>query len=462
MDMDNEKFYAVRDSKIVIRKTKLLRFLENLGYRKLLTSTNDFELVKVSKGSIVEKGYDHMMATDIRKYLEEKDEERVFEEILGKDYTSKSLLKNLKSVSIEFSQGNKNESIFFYKNGVVKITADNYRIIPYDEYEGFLWKEQISERDFTPNSKYRSAAFAKFVYNLSGKDIERFKSLRSIIGYMLHSYKDQTFSPAVILLDEDVDVDNEEAKGGKGKSLLVEGIGKVVSYYFKDGKTLKNKNQFQFSGYQRYQKIISFDDVNPNFDFESLFSVITGHFSLEKKYENEKIIPFSESPKFIISSNYMLDGVRGYSSDRRKIEFEISSHYGRHLTPIEEFGCRFFDDWDIEEWSKFDSFMIMCAKEYLSSGLTIPQSINLVENKLRKETHPKFIAFVKEEIKKSGRYNKKDLFEKFREQYRKEVFGVSPHQFTKWIRIWAEHNGHFYDIQKSNSKQYIEVKLKGN
>lgn len=461
-DNVNGSFYKVAPNngnpKVIIEKTKLLAFWENLGYRKLILKNGKFELVKVSNNSIVELVEDYRLADEVRNHLEESNHQIVYEEFLKKDYASSSLIKNLKGIEIDFNNGNSNEAHFFYKNGVVKISSENYSIVPYNEYEGYVWKHQIIDRPFIPTNDCRKAVFAKFVNNLSGQNLERFASLRSVIGYMLHSFKDQTNSPAIILLDEDMDLNQEEARGGKGKSLFAKGIGMIVPYYFKEGKNF-NKN-FLFSGLEKHHKVIFLDDVKKDFDFESLYAVITGDFSLEKKFKNEEVIPFSESPKILISSNYMVSGVRGFSEERRKIEFEISSHYGKHLTPFQEFGHRFFDDWDENEWSKFDSFMLICCKDYLKYGLIKPESINLIDNRLKTETHPKFVEFMDEEIKGDCRIDKRDFLAKFREKYKPEFFGLSPNQFSKWLTIWADFRGHQFDHKKSNGKQYFEVIIK--
>lgn len=458
----NGSFYKVAPNngnpKVTIEKTKLLTFWENLGYRKLILKSGKYELVKVNENSIVEIVEDYRLADEVRIHLERLNHQIVFEEFLKKDYASSSLIKSLKGIEIKFSNGNSNEAQFFYKNGVVKISSTTYSITPYNEYDGYIWKDQVVNRVFNPTSEYNKSEFASFVNKLSGQDSNRFKSLKSIIGYMLHSYKDPTNSPAIILLDEDMDMEQEEAKGGKGKSLLAKGIGKVIPYYFKEGKNF-NKN-FPFSGLEKHHKMIFIDDIKKGFDFESLFAIITGDFSFEKKFKNEEVISFSESPKILISSNYMVSGVRGYSEERRKIEFEISSYYGPHLTPLEDFDHRLFDDWDETEWARFDSFMLYCCKEFLKHGLVKPESINLADNKLKKETDPKFIEFMDEEILHDCRIEKTGLLNKFKEKYKPNFSLLSSNQFTKWLQIWEASRGHVAKIRKSNGKQYLEVVIK--
>ena len=179
----------------------------------------------------------------------------------------------------------------------------------------------------------------------------------SIIGYLLHTFKDPSLSKSIILMDSEIDVEYNEASGGTGKSLIGKAISQILPILFIDGKTMKSQDKFRLSGLNNYHRIIFFDDVKKDFDFESLYPLITGDLYIEKKYKNAVVIPSSETPKILITSNYVVKGGGGNAEKRRKIEYEGSSYFKEVQTPLEEFGHRFFDDWDKTEWVKFDNFM---------------------------------------------------------------------------------------------------------
>ncbi len=129
----NGSFYKVAPNngnpKVIIEKTKLLAFWENLGYRKLILKNGKYELVKVRNNSIVDLVEDYRLVDEVRNHLEESNHQIVYEEFLKKDYATSSLIKNLKGIEIDFNNGNSNEAHFFYNNGVVKISRNNYLIV---------------------------------------------------------------------------------------------------------------------------------------------------------------------------------------------------------------------------------------------------------------------------------------------------------------------------------------------
>jgi hypothetical protein len=63
-------------------------------------------------------------------------------------------------------------------------------------------------------------------------------------------------------------------------------------------------------------------------------------------------------------------------------------------TPQKEFGCMFFDEWDSEEWARFDRFMINCIQYYLQNGLVASKTKNLAVRKFINETHSDFYEWI--------------------------------------------------------------------
>jgi hypothetical protein len=219
-------------------------------------------------------------------------------------------------------------------------------------------------------------------------------------------------------MDSEIDVEFDEANGGTGKSLIGTAIGQIVPSLFMDGKNIKSQDKFKLSGLQSHHKIIFFDDVKKDFDFEWLYPIITGDLYIEKKYKNAVVIPSKESPKVLITSNYVVKGGGGNAERRRKVEYEVSTYFKNVLTPREEFGHRFFDDWDKEEWIKFDNFMAKAVQYFLNNGLIEPKSINIDFNRLKIETSPDFIDFMDNLISKSSssdilKIDKNELFKDF-------------------------------------------------
>jgi hypothetical protein len=93
-----------------------------------------------------------------------------------------------------------------------------------------------------------------------------------------------------------------------------------------------------------------------------------------KKGKQAVSIDFYNSPKFVVTSNWLLRyNKNDDSTNRRFKEFKIKHYYNINHTPSDEFGKRFFEDWDSKEWNKFYSFVFRCVNYYLLNGLEFIQ-----------------------------------------------------------------------------------------
>ena len=227
-------------------------------------------------------------------------------------------------------------------------------MVSYNDFQGTVWKSQIIKRDFTVlKDKNPNSVFEHFLANITGGDNDRFISLQSVMGYLLHPYKDPSFSKAVILLDENIDFSGV-ANGGTGKSLIATALSQITPMVIKDGKRYNANENFVFDDIRPHHRILYFDDVKRNFQFEEFYSIITGSLKVNRKYKDSVLLPPNLTPKLLISSNNMVKGTGGNTDERRRIEFEIAPYYSADFTPRNEFGHVFFEDWDKSEWEQFD------------------------------------------------------------------------------------------------------------
>ena len=180
--------------------------------------------------------------------------------------------------------------------------------------------------------------FRKFVGNISGNIEKNITSLESTIGYLMHGYKNFSYSPAVILNDENITPNPE---GGTGKGLFMNAHGQMKKLVVIDGKSFNFERSFAYQLVSADTQILCFDDVKKHFDFERLFSVVTEGLTLEKKNKDAIKIPFSKSPKIAITTNYVIKG-EGSSFERRRFELEFKQHYSQFHTPFMEFKKLFF------------------------------------------------------------------------------------------------------------------------
>jgi len=318
----------------------------------------------------------------------------------NKHFFTDEVLDLLPILPNNFVKDTKNESFVFYKNAIIKITKDEYFEIPYSKINGFIWKSQINDRLFKKVDVPIQFDFIRFIYNIFKQDQKRVDSMMSIIGYMLHTYKDRSRAKCPVINDEILEIGSN---GGTGKGILVNSLSYIRKVVTIDGKQEDGK-EFKFQRITPDTKIIFIDDPKKDFNFENLFSVLTTGIAINKKFKDEIYIDFEESPKIIITTNYALKG-DGNSHDRRKIEIELSSYYNKDRTPEDEFKKILFHDFNNEEWNYFDNFMLYCLQYYLENGFVESISVNLELKKLLGTTGQEFFDFAEENFNLNETYN---------------------------------------------------------
>lgn len=304
-------------------------------------------------------------------------------------FFSKEKLECLPVLDAKFQVDTIRESNFYFKNCIVKVSPEQILI---DDYSGLdslvIWKKEVIGRNF--KQKKERSVFEDFCWKITAQNQQRFNSLCSSIGYLLHRFKDPACALSVILLDEKI---SDAPDGRSGKTVLCVSLGHMRPAVFVDGKVLDTENRFCFSNVKLGTKIVILDDVKRNFPIETLFHAITSGFEVETKGKPRIEIPFEEAPKLCVTSNYMIQS-EGGSAQARMLEVALFPHFSKEHTPREEFGHTFFTDWDQDEWSRFDSFMIDCVAVYLKSGLIRYVNPLLSRRKLIQSTNIDFVNFL--------------------------------------------------------------------
>jgi len=145
----------------------------------------------------------------------------------------------------------------------------------------------------------------------------------------------------------------------------------------------------------------------------------------------------------------MIQG-EGGSADARKAEYEFSAHYHAGYSPRDEFGHNLFDDWDAEEWARFDQFMMDSVTLYLQSSLIQPVSININERKLLQSTNQDFVDFMDGKASRNEVFNiwipKNVLLDELcleSEECKrnKERGKLSMNKFSAWLKSYERRRG---------------------
>lgn len=362
--------------KINILRSKLMDFLFDSGFFMFFydPKSKDYQFAREHNG-LLETATTESMKKFIQEYIQSLPEQfdgidryRLDETFMrGADsYIGKSNLEFLKVRKLDVLKDTPTESYFPFRNGIVKTTDDKSELITYAQAGKAVWKSQIIDHeislidpgDFDP----KNAEFYKFIRCISGENDEY---LYSLIGYLLHRYKDPSKPYAVIFGEE---TEDEKKGGGTGKGILVRALSEMANTVRVDGKNFKLDKSFVFQRVGLDTKILAIEDVRKNVDFEGFYSIITEGITVEKKNKDEINIPYSDSPKIIFTTNYTVNA-RGGHGKRRQKTFEFSNYFSAIHTPLDEFGHKLFDDWDRDEWSRFHNLMFYCLQFYLLNGV---------------------------------------------------------------------------------------------
>ncbi len=412
------KFWKItkekNEVKVEIMLNDYIKFLEDDGFTKLFLD-KDYIFTRMQNNICSEFSLpqikDHVLT--FAKSSDERVHEKLIDHV-GK-YLGENLIECVSSSKIDFKRDYKDKAFAYYKNGFIELKKNSEVYFKtFEELESPIWESSILQRNISPiKIKYKMPEYERFLRNVVRGDEDRFLSLCSAIGYLLHDYKDKSNAKAVILCDEKI---SEDPNGRTGKSLIGKAISHAKNIMRVDGKNFEFKTSFTFQLVSLDTKVFDFNDVKANFDFERLFSVITDDMIVEYKNKQPFPIKFEESPKIMISTNYTIKGM-GASYRDRMFEIEFSDYYNEQHKPNDDFGHLLFDEWDEDEWNRFDNFMLECLQLYLDEGLISCVQLNLNQRKLIDETSAEFIKFSESYIQFNYEYDKEVLVSRIQKVY---------------------------------------------
>jgi hypothetical protein len=243
-----------------------------------------------------------------------------------------------------------------FRNTVVKITANKIEYVPYEKLEFVIWKDEIINHSIslnTDNQKIKQSKFFRFIDKSIG--LTRF----IIFGYLSHRYKDPSNAKMVILTDPNPSDAIEKSNGRTGKSIFIDSLSFFNKVIEVDDL---GKGRFDLQAVEKEHGIIAFPDAPFNFNYRALFNAITGTMVIEKKQEKSINIPFKESPKIVVATNYALK-IESDSYTDRVVNLQFSDFFGLHNRPSDYLGGRLFED----EWTEFYAVCINAVQRWLQN-----------------------------------------------------------------------------------------------
>jgi hypothetical protein len=452
-----DEFWSFNDKgKLEISAYRFKLYLESLNYRKYYPSekTKTFIFVK-KENKFIDIITEFQIKDEILKNLiinNQLDAFDVAAETLA--LFSSKYLSMIDTADVKMDKDSSDYAMIYYSNLALKISKDSIDKIEYEDMDSFVWKSQVINRDYVDVDHHESQ-FRSFIWFASGQNREKYNTMKSVIGYLLHSHKTASNNKAIIFNDETV---SDTPNGGSGKGIIINGIGHMKKTSTIDGKTFDFNKSFAFQTVNTDTQVLAFDDVRKNFDFERLFSVITEGITIEYKGKDAIKIPVQDSPKIIISTNYTIK-TDGGSFQRRIFEIEMSDYFGVHHTPLDQFGNLLYDEWNIDEWNRFDKFMINCLQYYLENGLVKSKTNNLELRKYINETSQEFYEFsiTDNAIKHDIRIGKNEALNEYHNEYPDSKKFVTSRTFIKWIKKYSEYRKLNYTEGNTNGQRWFTL-----
>lgn len=453
---DNEFWFTDEKDRIHISNLRFDRFLQKKGISKYYPQVDSGSFDFIMRDDNFVDWLDTNRIKDIvKKSLLQNGDYDVWD-LMAKNtqYFKSEFLSMMDTVEIAPKRDTATESFLYYKNMAVRTTGEGSKILPYKDIDEIIWRNQIIDRDITLSPE-SDGEFKTFIWRLAKEDKDRYYTLKSVLGYLMHSYQSDSRPKSIIFNDEMISED--VPNGGSGKGLIHKAIGHIKNIVVEDGKKFDPYGQFAYQKVNKDTQIFLLDDVPRSFNFENLFSIVTEGMTVEKKQQGAFTIPFNESPKISITTNYTIKG-EGASFNRRVFEVEIANHYNDNFTPEDEFDHQFFTGWDSLEWEKFDNFMIRCVEYYLANGLVESNKVNLDFRKFKQNMGVEFIEFM-EGMTFGGRpIKRKDLKDKFLGQYPKQGKYVTAQNFNKKVKDYCVYHNMKMEVSRYNNIEcfYIE------
>ncbi|MEY3501000.1 MAG: hypothetical protein RL308_2669 [Bacteroidota bacterium] len=439
--------------KITIDALKYKLFLERNGFKKHYPNDSQKPSWVFIESNKVKITSVEIIKDFVLDYLMEKKEFEVWNYCAKyQNLFAENFLLMLESIELKMLNDTRTTSYIAFNNGVLEITKNEIKLVDYIDIDFYIWEEHILKRDFTPLDEFDND-YKKFIFNISNNEP---LAIECAIGYLISTYKNRSNNKAIILNDE---VISENPEGGTGKGVFVQGINQIRKTSIIDGKLFDGKKSFPYQTVSLDTKILVFDDVVKNFNFEEKFSLVTEGLTLERKNKDAVKLNVHESPKLIISTNYAIRG-EGNSHDRRRYELEIAQFYGKDLTPEDEFGRQLFDDWTELDYQKFDNYIVYCLQLFLKTGLVKQNAKNIKMRKFIAETAMEFFDWIKESdnVPRNERNDKKVFFDKFIEEYPDFKKWLTRKKFNIWVQKYCSFMKFEYLSENSNGLQWFMIK----
>lgn len=382
-DKEKESFNFYTDD-FKIKPARVAEFFKRNGFIRISEEGNDTITIIKNENKILNPfNFKTDTISFLKNHINHPDNRTEIEnQLVAKENDILKSWKLLKGEPYNLNKDTKDTVYIPFRNGVAKITKNDVEVIDYKKSElGFFIGVESQKHDFQlfDVNKRGIGQFEKFLIcaiigkekdaeELTAKELKLIRAFYSMIGYLISNYKNPAQTPAIILSDEGAD--DERRNGGRGKSLLTYALQTVRGYNKRGGTEFEPGYRHVFADLQKYHDVYIIDDVPANFNYDALYTQITGDITAERKGTQAVVIPFKDAPKFVITTNWAVRYDKdATSTNRRFLEYKFSDFWNNNNKPNEFFNSTFFYDWDAEEWQLFYELLVTCVMLYLEIGI---------------------------------------------------------------------------------------------
>ena len=316
---------------------------------------------------------------------------------------------------LDFRKGTATTQYFHFRNCWVEISTDGIKTHRYNEPTNhYVWEENIIQHDYyvvpdmftvttDEDGRYivefsegaEQCNLLRFLVNTcrlywrkvdeDGLELtpeeqaEEHLSLASRLanmGYLLTSNKSESEAWATICQDSTMAENVDECNGRSGKSFYYRAVAKMVNTFIIDAATTSFKDpRFIFDGVTPDTDLVLIDECSRKFNYNFIYGMVTGDFRVEEKNRHAYVIPFSQSPKFGLGTNFTLS--RHDPSTEGRIWPQPFSDYYHVQTPLndyhetrsirDDFGQNLMGtEYSEQDWQLDLALMTQCVRFYLS------------------------------------------------------------------------------------------------
>jgi len=179
-----KKDFWVRSEKGVVRiiPFKFKEFLQDHGFFKYQPpGSNNYVFIHI-KSNRIDNTTEDKMKDYVLNYLANLEDLSIYNHFADKTrYFKEDFLSLLNYSEVSFKKDTAKEAYIYFDNVAIRITKNGIDEIEYDDLDGYVWKDQVINRNFYVCDD-TDCDYKKFIHNISEDNSQRIKAVESTIG----------------------------------------------------------------------------------------------------------------------------------------------------------------------------------------------------------------------------------------------------------------------------------------